>query len=82
MTHHNLLKLNTMNTFNLNDLRADVAYHSDWFIFGFEDHDAMIDYITNGLIGSEEMELMLLYPFTRVRFISVHQDTTLILSLS
>jgi hypothetical protein len=47
-----------MTHFNLNDLRADVADHSDWFIFGFGDHDAMIDFILEALIGIDAYELM------------------------
>ncbi len=51
-----------MNKFNLNDLRADAADHSDWFIFGFGDHDAMIDFIIEALIGSDHYDLMLRHP--------------------
>ncbi len=47
-----------MTKFNLNDLRADVADHSDWFIYGFGDHDAMIDFIIEALIGSDHYVLM------------------------
>tara|TARA_R100000655_G_scaffold68536_1_gene106787 strand:+ start:155 stop:370 length:216 start_codon:yes stop_codon:yes gene_type:complete len=71
-----------MTHFNLNDLRVDVADHSDWFIFGFGDHDAMIDFIIEALIGSTEYQLLSDYPYARVRFIPVDQDTTLTLELS
>lgn len=51
-----------MTHFNLNDLRADAADHSDWFIFGFGDHDAMIDFIIEALIGSDHYDLMIQHP--------------------
>ncbi len=51
-----------MNRFNLNHLRADAADHSDWFIYGFGDHDAMIDFIIEALIGSDHYDLMLRHP--------------------
>ena len=56
------------NQFNLNDLRSDTADHSDWFIFGFGDHDAMIDFIIEALIGSDYYAVMLRNPLTTIRF--------------
>ncbi len=47
-----------MTHFNLNDLRADAADHSDWFIYGFGDHDAMIDFIIGALIGYDSYILL------------------------
>ena len=55
-----------MNKFNLNDLRVDVADHSDWFIFGFGDHDAMIDFIIEALIGSDHYILLSTNPKTKI----------------
>jgi len=57
-----------MTKFNLNDLRADVADHSDWFIYGFGDHDAMIDFIIEALIGSDCYDLMLEFPYAKIKF--------------
>ncbi len=57
-----------MTHFNLNDLRADAADHSDWFIYGFGDHDALIDFIIEALIGSDYYAVMLRNPHTTIRF--------------
>ena len=57
-----------MTHFNLNDLRADVADHSDWFIYGFGDHDALIDFIIEALIGSDHYDLMLQHPHALIVF--------------
>jgi len=57
-----------MNKFNLNDLRADAADHSDWFIYGFGDHDALIDFIIEALIGSDYYNLMILNPGAMIKF--------------
>jgi len=57
-----------MTHFNLNDLRADAADHSDWFIFGFGDHDVMIDFIIEALIGSDHYDLMLQHPAVMIVF--------------
>ncbi len=57
-----------MNKFNLNDLRADAADHSDWFIYGFGDHDAMIDFIIEALIGSDYYNRMIQNPGAQIKF--------------
>ncbi len=57
-----------MTHFNLNDLRADAADHSDWFIYGFGDHDAMIDFIIEALIGSDHYDLMIQHPHALIVF--------------
>ena len=48
-----------MNRFTLDQLRTDIAYHSEWFIYGFEDHDTEIDNLLEAMIGSQAMDLLL-----------------------
>ena len=48
-----------LDQFTLNQLRTDVAYHSDWSIIcEIEDHVAMIDTLLEALIGSQAMDLL------------------------
>ena len=47
-----------LDQFTLDQLRTDVAYHSEWFIYGFEDHDTLIDNLVEAMIGSQAMDLL------------------------
>ena len=73
-----------MKSFTLNQLRNDVIDHMDLptsLLTGFS-YQPWIDWILTQLIGSTEYQLLSDYPYARVQFIPVNQDTTLTLSLS
>ena len=75
-----------MKSFTLNQLRNDVLDHVDLptsLLNGSSFWStSWIDWILTQMIGSTEYQLLSDYPYTRVRFIPVDQDTTLTLSLS
>ena len=75
-----------MKSFTLNQLRNDVLDHVDLptsLLNGSSFWStSWIDWILTQMIGSAEYQLLSDYPYARVRFIPVDQDTTLTLSLS
>jgi len=78
-----------MNTFTLEQLLDDASIYGPDLKYQFQSLASyqksrvdMIHFLVENLIGSTEYQLLSDYPYARVRFIPVDQDTTLILSLS
>ncbi len=78
-----------MNKFTLQQLLIDAMTYGPALNYQFQSvksyQDArldMIHFLVENLIGSLEYQLLSDYPYARVQFIPVDQDTTLTLSLS